>query len=184
MVDIATRVYNHNWKIDPIVRSVLDNDFYKLLMTQTLFRHGMDTHVKFSVINRTKDVPLARRIAESELREQLDHIRTLRLTRGESTWIRGNRASPTSSRLTRPGGETTRSSSGPPSTSCCGARPTASRGEMGAAEELYRRCPPFLQTALHTVPMELRDWGLIALVAAPVFLLAEGVKWVRTRSAA
>jgi hypothetical protein len=33
MTDIATRVYNHNWKIDPIVRSVLDTDFYKLLMS-------------------------------------------------------------------------------------------------------------------------------------------------------
>ena len=30
MADIATRVYNHTWKIDPIVRSVLDTDFYKL----------------------------------------------------------------------------------------------------------------------------------------------------------
>ena len=28
MTDIATRVYNHTWKIDPIVRSVLDTDFY------------------------------------------------------------------------------------------------------------------------------------------------------------
>ena len=34
-MDIATRVYNHTWKIDPIVRSVLDTDFYKLLMLQT-----------------------------------------------------------------------------------------------------------------------------------------------------
>ena len=38
MTDIATRVYNHTWKIDPIVRSVLDTDFYKLLMAQTIFR--------------------------------------------------------------------------------------------------------------------------------------------------
>ena len=38
MADIATRVYNHTWKIDPIVRSVLDTDFYKLLMAQTIFR--------------------------------------------------------------------------------------------------------------------------------------------------
>ena len=29
MVDIATRVYNHKWKIDPIVRSLIDTDFYK-----------------------------------------------------------------------------------------------------------------------------------------------------------
>ena len=32
MVDIATRVYNHKWKIDPIVRSLIDTDFYKLLI--------------------------------------------------------------------------------------------------------------------------------------------------------
>ena len=42
MVDIATRVYNHTWKIDPIVRSVLDTDFYKLLMAQTIFRRHRD----------------------------------------------------------------------------------------------------------------------------------------------
>lgn len=30
MVDIATRVHDHNWKIDPIVRSLLDTDFYKI----------------------------------------------------------------------------------------------------------------------------------------------------------
>lgn len=90
MVDIATRVYNHKWKIDPIVRSVLDNDFYKLLMAQTIFRRGFKTNVKFSLINRTHDVPLARMIDESVLREQLDYIRTLSLSRGESTWLHGN----------------------------------------------------------------------------------------------
>ncbi len=35
-------------------------------------------------------MPLARLIDEGELREQLDHIRSLSLTRGESTWLRGN----------------------------------------------------------------------------------------------
>ena len=30
--DIARRVYNHTWKLDPIVRSLLDTDFYKLLI--------------------------------------------------------------------------------------------------------------------------------------------------------
>ena len=90
MVEIATRVYNHFWKIDPIVRSVLDNDFYKLLMAQSIFRHGKNARVKFSLINRTDSMPLATLIDEEALREQLDHIRTLRLTRGESTWLRGN----------------------------------------------------------------------------------------------
>ncbi|WP_068305731.1 nicotinate phosphoribosyltransferase [Pararhodobacter sp. CCB-MM2] len=90
MVDIASRVHNHNWKIDPIVRSLIDTDFYKLLMCQSIFRNRPDTRVTFSLINRTKDVRLAELIDEGELREQLDHVRSLSLSRGESTWMRGN----------------------------------------------------------------------------------------------
>ncbi|QQA42923.1 nicotinate phosphoribosyltransferase [Pelagovum pacificum] len=90
MVDIATRVWNHKWKIDPIVRSLIDTDFYKLLMCQSVFRNHPDTNVTFSLINRTTSVRLADLIDEGELREQLDHIRSLSLTRGESTWMRGN----------------------------------------------------------------------------------------------
>ena len=89
-MDIATRVWNHKWKIDPIVRSLIDDDFYKLLMCQSVFQSHPDTHVKFSLINRTKSVRLADLIDEGELREQLDHIRSLSLSRGESTWLRGN----------------------------------------------------------------------------------------------
>ena len=90
MVDIATRVWNHKWKIDPIVRSLIDTDFYKLLMCQSVFRNHPETQVTFSLINRTKSIRLADLVDEGELREQLDHIRSLRLTRGESTWLRGN----------------------------------------------------------------------------------------------
>ncbi len=90
MVDIATRVWNHKWKIDPIVRSLIDTDFYKLLMCQSVFRNRRDTRVVFSLINRSSQVRLADLIDEGELREQLDHVRSLGLTRGESTWLRGN----------------------------------------------------------------------------------------------
>lgn len=90
MVDIASRVWNHKWKIDPIVRSLIDTDFYKLLMCQSIFRNKPDTQVTFSLINRSDDVPLAELIDEGELREQLDHVRSLSLSRGESTWLRGN----------------------------------------------------------------------------------------------
>ncbi|PTE16408.1 nicotinate phosphoribosyltransferase [Pseudogemmobacter blasticus] len=90
MVDIASRVYNHNFKIDPIVRSLIDTDFYKLLMCQSVFRNKPDTTVVFSLINRSTKVRLADLIDESELREQLDHVRSLSLSRGESTWLRGN----------------------------------------------------------------------------------------------
>ncbi len=90
MVDIATRVYNHKWKIDPIVRSLIDTDFYKLLMCQSVFRNKRDTQVTFSLINRSKSIRMADLIDEGELREQLDHVRSLSLSRGESTWLRGN----------------------------------------------------------------------------------------------
>ncbi len=90
MTDIATRVYNHTFKIDPIVRSVLDTDFYKLLMAQTIYRRHRDVQVTFGILNRTASIKLGRLIDIGELKEQLDHIRTLSLSRGESTFLRGN----------------------------------------------------------------------------------------------
>ena len=89
-MDIAKRVYDHQWKIDPIVRSLIDTDFYKLLMAQSVFRNRADTEVTFSLINRSSHLKLADMIDEGELREQLDHVRSLSLSRGESTWLRGN----------------------------------------------------------------------------------------------
>ncbi|MDA0222435.1 MAG: nicotinate phosphoribosyltransferase [Proteobacteria bacterium] len=89
-MDISKQVYDHRWKIDPIVRSLIDTDFYKLLMAQSVFRNKPDTIVTFSLINRTKSIRLADMIDEGELREQLDHVRSLSLSRGESTWLRGN----------------------------------------------------------------------------------------------
>ena len=90
MLDFATRVYDHSFKIDPIVRSLLDTDFYKLLMAQTIFRRHRDTSVTFGIQNRSRSVRLADFVDVGELREQLDHARSLRLSRGESTWLRGN----------------------------------------------------------------------------------------------
>jgi Ca2+-transporting ATPase len=40
---------------------------------------------------------------------------------------------------------------------------------------------PVLQTALHTAPLGLADWGLILAAAAPVFVVTELVKWYRQR---
>ena len=59
-------------------------------MCQSVFHNRRDVKVTFSLINRSRHVPLAKLIDEGELREQLDHIRSLSLTRGESTWLRGN----------------------------------------------------------------------------------------------
>ena len=59
IIDIAKRVHDHTWKIDPIVRSLIDTDFYKLLMAQTIFRNKPDVDVTFSLINRSKDIRIA-----------------------------------------------------------------------------------------------------------------------------
>ncbi len=88
--DIARRVYNHTWKLDPIVRSLLDTDFYKLLMLQMIWGMYPQVDATFSLINRTTSVRLADEIDEGELREQLDHARTLRLSKKEMIWLGGN----------------------------------------------------------------------------------------------
>ncbi|APL95710.1 nicotinate phosphoribosyltransferase [Sphingobium indicum] len=88
--DIATRTYNHGWRLDPIVRSLLDTDFYKLLMLQLIWRFHRDTQATFALINRTRSVHLAEVIDEGELRAQLDHARMLRLGKKELIWLAGN----------------------------------------------------------------------------------------------
>ncbi|MGA7325127.1 MAG: hypothetical protein WBX25_11725, partial [Rhodomicrobium sp.] len=88
--DIATRVYNHGWRLDPIIRSLLDTDFYKLLMLQMIRRLYADVEVTFSIINRTHSVRLAEVIDESNLRAQLDHARQVRFSKKELIWLAGN----------------------------------------------------------------------------------------------
>ncbi len=62
----------------PPNRSVVDDDFYKFAMLQFILRFYPDVHVKFSLINRDKKIPLADVVPEQELRAALDHARTLR----------------------------------------------------------------------------------------------------------
>jgi len=88
--DIANRVYNHTWKLDPIIRSLLDTDFYKFLMLQMIWGLYRNVDVTFSLINRTKTVRLADEIDKNELRAQLDHARSLRFTKKEMIWLAGN----------------------------------------------------------------------------------------------
>ena len=88
--DLATRAYNHDWRLDPIVRSLLDTDFYKLLMLQLIWRRHAGVQATFETINRSRAVRLADAIPESELRAQLDHARTLRFAKNELIWLAGN----------------------------------------------------------------------------------------------
>lgn len=89
-LDIATRVYDHGFRIDPIVRTLLDTDFYKFLMVQLIRQVAPSTRATFGLINRTRSVRLAEVIDERELRDQLDHARTIRFQKNELIWLAGN----------------------------------------------------------------------------------------------
>ena len=57
IVNFAERAHNHNWELDPVTRSLLDTDFYKLLMLQFIWKHYPKTHVQFTVFNRSSSGP-------------------------------------------------------------------------------------------------------------------------------
>src|SRR6185437_16013715 len=89
-VNFAERAHNHNWKLDPIVRSLLDTDFYKLLMLQFIWKNFPAIYVTSEVVNRTARVQLAREIDPGNLISQLEHVRELRFRRSELIWLAGN----------------------------------------------------------------------------------------------
>ena len=90
VTDIATRTWDHHWRLDPIVRSLLDTDFYKLLMVQMIRHLHGEVDATFRLINRTTSVRLAEVIDEGELLAQLDHARELRFAKKELIWLAGN----------------------------------------------------------------------------------------------
>jgi len=90
IVNLAERAHNHNWRLDPITRSLLDTDFYKLLMLQFIWKHFSDVHVAFTLVNRSTKVQLADKIVLEELRMQLDNVRKLRFGKSELIWLAGN----------------------------------------------------------------------------------------------
>jgi nicotinate phosphoribosyltransferase len=89
-VNFAERAHNHNWKLDPIVRSLLDTDFYKLLMLQFIWKNFPAVHVTSEVVNRTTRVRLAHEIDPGNLISQLEHVRELHFRRSELIWLAGN----------------------------------------------------------------------------------------------
>jgi len=89
-VNFAERAHNHNWKLDPIVRSLLDTDFYKLLMLQFIWKNFPAVQVTSEVVNRTVRVRLAEEIDATALIAQMEHVRELRFRRSELIWLAGN----------------------------------------------------------------------------------------------
>ncbi len=90
IVNFAERAHNHNWELDPVIRSLLDTDFYKLLMLQFIWKHYSKTRVSFSVFNRTASVRLADVFSRDELTHQMEHVRQLQFRRSELVWLAGN----------------------------------------------------------------------------------------------
>ena len=89
-VNYAERAHNHNWEVDPEIRSVLATDCNKLLMLQFIWKHYPKTRVSFSLVNRTASVRLADMFATREIIEQLEHVRKLRFRKSELVWLAGN----------------------------------------------------------------------------------------------
>lgn len=73
----------------PIVRSRLEPDFYKFTMGQLIWRKYRDVEVTFSFTNRTAQAKLGRVLDAGELREHLEHARSLMLTNSELHYLRG-----------------------------------------------------------------------------------------------
>jgi nicotinate phosphoribosyltransferase len=90
LINFAERAHNHNWELDPVIRSLLDTDFYKLLMLQFIWKHFPKTRVEFSLYNRHPAVRIADTIHIEELKVQLQHVRGLRFRKSELVWLAGN----------------------------------------------------------------------------------------------
>jgi len=90
IINFAERAHNHNWELDPVTRSLLDTDFYKLLMLQFIWKHFPKTQVSFSLFNRSSAVPLADLFALQDLTQQMEHVRKLRFRKSELVWLAGN----------------------------------------------------------------------------------------------
>jgi nicotinate phosphoribosyltransferase len=90
IINVARRAHDHNWELDPIVRSLLDTDFYKLLMLQFIWKHFAGTRATFALQNRTTAVRLGELLNMDELREQLEAVRQLRFHKSELIWLAGN----------------------------------------------------------------------------------------------
>ena len=88
--DLAARVHDHSYRVDPIIRTLLDTDFYKFLMLQMIWKLKPEVHATFGLRNRSASVRLADFIDEKELIAQLDHARALRFQKNELIWLAGN----------------------------------------------------------------------------------------------
>lgn len=90
IINIARRAHDHNWELDPITRSLLDTDFYKLLMLQFIWKHFPKTEATFTLLNRARSIRLGEVVDVEQLRDQLEETRKLRFHKSELIWLAGN----------------------------------------------------------------------------------------------
>lgn len=74
---------------EPIIRSLLDTDFYKFTMGQVVYRRYPDVPVRYALTNRTTAIQIAHFVPESDLRRELDYARELKFNKTEIHYLRG-----------------------------------------------------------------------------------------------
>ena len=77
-------------KLEPVVVSLLDTDLYKFNMDQVIFHKHTDLCGEYYFKCRNKDVTFSEEIVQ-EIREQVDHLCTLRFTQQELDYLRSIR---------------------------------------------------------------------------------------------
>jgi len=90
IINLSRRAHDHNWELDPITRSLLDTDFYKLLMLQFIWKNFPNVQTTFTLLNRSTAVRLAEIINLADLREQLEATAKLSFHKSELIWLAGN----------------------------------------------------------------------------------------------
>ena len=90
IINLSRRAHDHNWELDPITRSLLDTDFYKLLMLQFIWKNFPNVSTTFTLLNRSTNVRLADMINLEDLRDQLNATAKLRFHKSELIWLAGN----------------------------------------------------------------------------------------------
>lgn len=79
-----------SWRDEPIIDTRLRTDIYKFIMQYFAIQQGVqDVPVVFGLTNRDTSLRLADVIPESFLREQLDHVKSLRMTPAHASYLQG-----------------------------------------------------------------------------------------------
>lgn len=74
---------------EPIIKSLLDTDLYKITMMQVVFHQFPSANVKYSFKCRTKDVNLA--LIKEDLEKEIKSLCELKFTNEELSYLRGLR---------------------------------------------------------------------------------------------